>query len=161
MDCYYKLRHLFYYKVRHGLLQIATSITKCDGFITNCDRYYKVRWLLQIATVQLLPSFFLFSCLIFFLLLGILVGFILVGNVFGKAFRILGLDERKGRWVVQQDFHADFQVNVTWCFSFSSGVLDWIVLTHFAPLKNILGNGVSRRSRLLGCLKARPLINPL
>ena len=43
MDCYYKLRQLFYYKVRHGLLQIATGITKCDGFITNCDRYYKVR----------------------------------------------------------------------------------------------------------------------
>ena len=36
----------------HGLLQIATGIKKCDGFITNCDRYYKVRWLLQIATVQ-------------------------------------------------------------------------------------------------------------
>ena len=66
MDCYYKLRQLFYYKVRHGLLQIATvlqsaknllqiatRITKCDEFITNCDRYYKVRWLLQIATVQL------------------------------------------------------------------------------------------------------------
>ena len=43
MDCYYKLRQLFYYKVRHSLLQIATGITKCDGFITNCDRYYKVR----------------------------------------------------------------------------------------------------------------------
>ena len=52
MDCYYKLRQLFYYKLRHGLLQIATGIKKCDGFITNCDRYYKVRWLLQIATVQ-------------------------------------------------------------------------------------------------------------
>ena len=52
MDCYYKLRQLFYYKLRHGLLQIATGITKCDGFITNCDRYYKVRWLFQIATVQ-------------------------------------------------------------------------------------------------------------
>ena len=39
----YKLRQLFYYKVRHGLLQIATGITKCDGFITNRDRYYKVR----------------------------------------------------------------------------------------------------------------------
>ena len=45
MDCYYKLRQLFYYKVRHGLLQIATGITKCDEFITNCDRYYKVRWI--------------------------------------------------------------------------------------------------------------------
>ena len=57
------------------LLQIATAyfIAKCDGlllqiatafllqsatrFITNCDRYYKVRWLLQIATVQALFSF--------------------------------------------------------------------------------------------------------
>ena len=36
MDCYYKMRHLFYYKVRHGLLQIATGITKCDD-------YYKLR----------------------------------------------------------------------------------------------------------------------
>ena len=52
IDGCYKLRQLFYYKVRHGILQIATGITKCDGFITNCDRYYKVRWLLQIATVQ-------------------------------------------------------------------------------------------------------------
>ena len=43
MDRFYKLRQLFYYKVRQGLLQIATGITKCDGFITNCDRYYKVR----------------------------------------------------------------------------------------------------------------------
>ena len=42
----------FNYKLRHGLLQVATGITKCDGFITNCDRYYKARWLLQIATVQ-------------------------------------------------------------------------------------------------------------
>ena len=52
MDSCYKLRQLFYYKVRHGLLQIATGITKCDGFITNRDRYYKVRLLLQIATVH-------------------------------------------------------------------------------------------------------------
>ena len=42
----FKLRQLFYYKVRHGLLQIATGIT-------NRERYYKVRWLLQIATVHL------------------------------------------------------------------------------------------------------------
>ena len=39
MDGYYKLRQLFYYKVRNGLLQITTGITKCDEFITNCDRY--------------------------------------------------------------------------------------------------------------------------
>ena len=51
-NCYYKLRQLFYCKVRHSSLQIATGITKCDGFVTNCDRYYKVRWLLQVATVH-------------------------------------------------------------------------------------------------------------
>ena len=50
-DSYYKLRQLFYYKVRHGLLQIATGITKCDQFITNFYGYYKVRWLSQTATV--------------------------------------------------------------------------------------------------------------
>ena len=37
---YYQIRwtvitNLLYYKVRHGLLQIATIITKCDGFIRN------------------------------------------------------------------------------------------------------------------------------
>ena len=40
IDGCYKLRQLFYYKVRHGLLQIATGITKGDDLI------------LQIATVQ-------------------------------------------------------------------------------------------------------------
>ena len=45
-----------------------------------------------------------------------------------KAFRILGLGERKGRWGMEQDFHWDFQVNVTWFFASFSGVLDWIVL---------------------------------
>ena len=30
-------------------------------------------------------------------------------KVFKKAFRILGLDERKGRLVVEQDFHGNFQ----------------------------------------------------
>ena len=43
--CYYKARQLFYYKVRQVLLQSATGITKCDNFITKCDRYYKVRQL--------------------------------------------------------------------------------------------------------------------
>ena len=33
---YYKLRQLFYYKVRLGFLQVATGITKCDD-------YYKLR----------------------------------------------------------------------------------------------------------------------
>ena len=49
MDSYYKLRQLFYYKVRHGSLQIATRITKCNGLlqiatgITKSDNYYKLR----------------------------------------------------------------------------------------------------------------------
>ena len=46
-----------------------------------------------------------------------------MGRVFRKAFRILGLGERKGRWVMEQDFHGDFQVNVTWFFACFSGVL--------------------------------------
>ena len=74
------------------------------------------------------PLFFRFSCLIFFSLAGHLIGFILVARVFTKAFRILGLGERKGRWVMEQDFHGDFQVNVRWFFACFSGVLDWIVL---------------------------------
>ena len=40
----------------------------------------------------------------FFSLAGHLVGFILMGRVFRKAFRILGLGERKGRWVMNKIF---------------------------------------------------------
>ena len=79
-------------------------------------------------SLSLLPSFFAFLASFFFSLAGHLVGFILVGIVFRKAFRILGLGERKGRWAMEQDFHGDFQVNVTWFFASFSGVLDWIVL---------------------------------
>ena len=79
-------------------------------------------WLLLFAFSP--PLFFRFSCLIFFSLAGHLVGFFLVGIVFRKAFRILGLGERKGRWAMEQDFQGDFQVNVTWFFASFSGVLD-------------------------------------
>ena len=60
-----------------------------------------------------LPHFFSFA--------GHLVDFILVGKFFGKAFRIVGLDEREGRlrWVVKKDFHGNFWVNVTWFLPFS------------------------------------------
>ena len=47
-----------------------------------------------------------------------------MGRVFRKGFRILGLGERIGRWVMEQDFHGDFQVLVTWFFACFSGVLD-------------------------------------
>ena len=76
----------------------------------------------------LFSPFFHFPCLIFFSFAGHLAHFILVGKVFRKCFRILGLDERKGTWVVEQDFHGNFWVNVTWFFALFSGVLDWIVL---------------------------------
>ena len=56
------------------------------------------------------------------------MGFILVGKVLGTTFRILGLKERKGRWIVEQDFHENFRENVPWFFAFFSGVLDSIVL---------------------------------
>ena len=66
-------------------------------------------------TLRVLSSllFSLFLPHFFFSLAGHLVGFILVGRVFRKAFSILGLGERKGRWVMEQDFRGDFQVNVT------------------------------------------------
>ena len=35
------------------------------------------------------------------------------GKSFRKAFRILGLGERYGRWAMEQDFHGDLQVNLT------------------------------------------------
>ena len=45
-------------------------------------------------------------------------------RVFRKAFRILGLGESKGRWVMEQDFHGDLQVNLAWFFAVFSGILD-------------------------------------
>ena len=47
-----------------------------------------------------------------------------MGRVFRKAFRILGLGERKGRWVMEQDFHGDLRVNLAWFSAVFSGVLD-------------------------------------
>ena len=77
--------------------------------------------LIQMQNISLRSSLFM---LIFFSLAGHLVGFILMGRVFGKAFRILGLGERKGRWVMEQDFHGDLQVNLAWFFAVFSGILD-------------------------------------
>ena len=47
-----------------------------------------------------------------------------MGRVFRKAFKILGLGERKGRWVMEQDLQGDLQVNLAWFFAVFSGVLD-------------------------------------
>ena len=58
-----------------------------------------------------LPHFIIL--LLFFQLAGHLVGFILVGRVSEKPFIILELGAQKGRWVMEQAFHGDFQVSVT------------------------------------------------
>ena len=47
-----------------------------------------------------------------------------MGKVFRKAFLILELDERKGRPVLKQHFHGNYQVNVTSFFAFLSSVLE-------------------------------------
>ena len=60
-----------------------------------------------------LPSFFAFLAPFFISLAEHLVGFILVGKVFREA-----LGSWDGRWVVEQDFHGNFQVNVTWYLLF-------------------------------------------
>ena len=87
--------------------------------LRSSDIRRKQNWLLLFAFSS--PLFCRFSCLIFFFSLWafILVGFTLVRKVFGK-----GLDERKGSWVVEQEFHGNFQVSVTCVFALFSGVLD-------------------------------------
>ena len=56
--------------------------------------------------------FFAFLYFIIFLLAlcneWLIKTFIIIIIIIIKAFRILGLDERKGRWVVEQDFHGNF-----------------------------------------------------
>ena len=91
------------------------------------------------------PYFFAFLAS-FFSFVAYLVGFILVGKVFTKALRILRLDERKGRWVIEQDFHGNFRVNVTWFFAFFSSVLDWIVLILVWFERSLHSPHVSRQS---------------
>ena len=93
------------------------------------------------------PLFSLFMPL-FFSISGHLVGLILVGKVFKKAFGILGLDKRKGRWVVEQDFHGNFQFNVSWFFAFLSGVLDWIGPIQVWFETSLHSTQVSRQSNL-------------
>ena len=123
LSCYKELKlttNRFTGRTLHGLLIQMQNISLRSSGLRRKQNYY--------FSLSLLPSFFAFLASFFFSLAGHLVGFILVGRVFRKAFRILGLGERKGRWVMEQDFHGDFQVLVTWFFASFSGVLDWIVL---------------------------------
>ena len=135
LSCYKGLKlttNRFTSRTLHGLLIQMQNISLRSsgmrrkqnfvfGFKSDTAVDFTFRFLSSPLFSFFLPHFF-FSCWAF------IVGFILVGIVFRKAFRILGLGERKGRWAMQQDFHADFQVNVTWFFTSFSGVLDWIVL---------------------------------
>ena len=89
-----------------------------------CEIVTQQSWVCLFAVFP--PLFFHFSCLIFFSCWA-LSRLHFGEKVFGKAFRILVLDERKGGWVVKQDFHGNFWVNVTWFFAFFSGLLDWTV----------------------------------
>ena len=77
--------------------------------------------------LSFLPSFFTFLTS-FFSFAGQLGVSYFVGKDFRQAFRILELHDRKGSWVVEQDVHGNFQVNVTWFFAFFLGALAWIVL---------------------------------
>ena len=61
MVCYYKVRQLFYYKVRQVLLQSATVITKCDNYITKCDRYYSGYYQVRQYTTPFSPLRVLFT----------------------------------------------------------------------------------------------------
>ena len=47
-----------------------------------------------------------------------------MGKVFKKAFRILGLDERKGKPVVKQHFRGSYQASVKRFFAFLSSALE-------------------------------------
>ena len=85
---------------------------------SSLDVYFSLSLLSSFS--PFLPHCFYFS--------GNLVGFLLEGKVFRKTFRILELYERKRRRVVEQDFHGNFQINVTFFFPFFSSVLDWIEL---------------------------------
>ena len=89
-----------------------------------------MRWKFQIVLGFKSGTALFFAFLAsFFSFAGNLIGFILVAKVFTKALRILELDGRKCRRVVEQDFHGNFLDNVTFFFfAFFSGVLNWIEL---------------------------------
>ena len=128
----------FYRPIRDGYFRILPEVidrrrgtkgsrplgTRLDGF--GVLKVAQQSWLLLYAFFP--PLFFRFSCLIFFsfwtssrLHFG--------GKVFRKAFRILGLDERKSGWVVEQDFHGTFQVNVIWLQCYIGLLTAWAALT--------------------------------
>ena len=63
-----------------------------------------------------------------------------MGKVFKKAFRILGLDERKGRLVVEQDFHGNFQKAFDSSLNCKTIRFESFVFSFFVPVWNSLLN---------------------
>ena len=123
LSCYKELKlttNLFTGCTLHGLLIQMQNISLRSSRMLrkqNFDLGVKSDTAVLTFTFHFL-SFPLFSLFLplFFSLAGHLVGFISAGRVLRKAFRILGLGERKGRWTMEQDFHGDLQVNLTWFF---------------------------------------------
>ena len=110
LSCYKDLK-----KSHLQVIHFATSWSRCKSLWSSGMRRKQKFWGFKSETAIWLllfafspPPFFRFSCLIFFSFAGHLVGFILAGKVFWKAFRILELGERKCREVVKQDFMEIF-----------------------------------------------------
>ena len=91
----------------------------------------------------LLPSCFTFLCPIFSSVWH-LPGVILIQNVLGKFFRIVGLEGRKCRRLVEQDFHWNFLVNFLYFFHFSP-----VSLTELCSFWHIVSSCISsQRTKL-------------
>ena len=89
----------------------SSGMRRKQNFEFLCLRVARQSWLF------LLASSFAFLALFYFSLCWALVGFILVGNVFGKAFRIL----------VEQDVRGHFRSMLHGFLPFLSGLLDRIM----------------------------------
>ena len=117
--------------LRTFLFRVSPTLSHLLHYLKAWNRLYTLRDLLitmqhislRSSAMRRKQNFFLQFSRLIFSFTGHLEGFILAGEVLGKAFRILQLDERKGRWLVEQDFHGNFSVSVKCFFSFFSGVL--------------------------------------
>ena len=88
----------------------------------------------------------------------IFLGIYFCRMVFGKAFAILGLDDRKGRWAVEQDFHENFRINVT-CFSLHFFWPPWLNHTHSGMVWKISTSCTSKPTKLSLNVKTDDIIS--
>ena len=111
LSCYKELKlttNLFTGHTLHGLLIQMQNISLRSSGMHRKQNFvlgFKRDTAVLTFTFPFLSSPLFSLFLLFFVsLAGHLVGFILMGRVFGKAFRILGLGDKKGRWAMEQDF---------------------------------------------------------